>query len=207
MPVELIFLLIGFIVGFLIVIGLSLHYGRKAAMKKKKEEAEEFVDQFEDMVRKIKGQLSIQERLTKVKEITARQLELRAQSDGPLKSSLHGKYRNSLINEMKSLEQEKNDILRSILKDGLDPELSVMDEVGGTTTMKLSEYMAYIDLYADEPKSKTRSNVFNQKQEKPDLTVHEGERLTDIDRASRDRSKFTVHEGGKGKNLEEDTTK
>lgn len=100
---------------------------------------------------------SLQERMKRVKEITNEQLDLNRQVDGPQKNGLDGKHKNGLINKMKRLDEEKNDILRSILLDGYDPELTTMDTSGVVTYMKLSEYMALMGIKMEpkKPKSST----------------------------------------------------
>lgn len=85
---------------------------------------------------------NITDRMKRVREITEEMISLNQASDGPQKNALHGKDKNRNIARMKALEEEKNDILRSILRDGFDPELNAMDESGTITQMKLSEFMA-----------------------------------------------------------------
>lgn len=94
---------------------------------------------------------SLEKRMKRVREITKEQVDLANRADGPQKNSLDGKYKNGLIGQIKKLEEERNDIMRSILKDGFDPELTTMDEIGVVTKMKLSEYMAYMGIKMEKP--------------------------------------------------------
>lgn len=122
---------------------------------------------------------SLSDRMKRVKEISSEQLELTRSIDGPQKNSLHGKHKNSLVNRLKALEEEKNDILRSIIADGYDPELTTVNESGVVDKMKLSEYMAYMGITMEPSKTKEKPKA---DQPKPSI-----ERL----------GKFTVIKGGK----------
>lgn len=151
------FLLIGFVGGIIAVLSVIVNIGSKSLKDKK--------------AQLIKRE-TLADRMKRVKEITAEQVELAQRADGPQKNGLDGKHKNSLIGRMKQLDDEKNEVLLSILNDGHDPELTTMDESGTVTSMKLSEYMAHIGI-AVKPK--------------PNTNLSKAERL----------SKFTVHKGGK----------
>lgn len=84
---------------------------------------------------------SIKSRMDKVKGIIAEQLDLQNHVVGPQKNALHGKYKNGLNSRIKELELEKTDILKSIIADGFDPEITVIDGSGVVTTIKLSEFL------------------------------------------------------------------
>lgn len=134
--------IMGFLLGLGSVLAFVMHVGNQG-LKKKKAELQE----------KVKKAESIDARMKRVKEITAEQVELASRADGPQKNSLDGKYKNGIIKEMKRLDEEKNTILKSILSDGHDPELTTIDEAGVVSRMKLSEYMAYMGIKMDPPKS------------------------------------------------------
>lgn len=136
--------IMGFLLGLGSVLAFVMHVGNQG-LKKKKAELQE----------KVKKAESIDARMKRVKEITAEQVELASRADGPQKNSLDGKYKNGIIKEMKRLDEEKNTILKSILSDGHDPELTTIDEAGVVSRMKLSEYMAYMGIKMDPPKQKT----------------------------------------------------
>ena len=140
--IALSYFVLGFIVGAVATISFTLYFGART-LKKLKEETGN-----------TKKQLSISDRMKRVKEITNEQLELAQQADGPQKNGLDGKYKNSLTRQIKLLDEEKNNVLISILEDGHDPELTTMDSSGVVTKMKLSEYMAYMGIKMS-PKSST----------------------------------------------------
>lgn len=109
---------------------------------------------FRSMKKVIDTKKPVSDRMKRIKEITNEQLDLTRQVDGPQKNSMHGKHKNSLISKIKSLDEEKNDLLRSILLDGHDPELTTVDNAGVVTHMKLSEYMVLMGIKM-EPKKPT----------------------------------------------------
>ena len=123
------------------------------ARKKLQSRIEEFkkqysqsMDAFKDAVKEQVDSLeskrdSIKERLIKAQEITQQQLELRAQTDMPSKNAMHSRYKNGLIGEIKKLEEDKRTVLESILKDGYDPIITVVDESGGQKNISLSEFL------------------------------------------------------------------
>lgn len=110
---------------------------------------------------------SISERISKVEEITQKQLELSSIVDMPQKNALDGKYKNSLIREIADLEEEKNNILRSILQDNVDPYITIIDENYELKTIKLSEYMS-----SKSPKSS--ESKLNDKNPRPRFIVYDG---------------------------------
>lgn len=137
---ELLFIFVcGVVSGFMVAIVFMLEMGRRALSKK--------------LDTKVKTN-TLTDRMKRVKDITTEQIELNRQIDGPQKNGLDGKYKNGLINKLKKLDEEKNDILKSILLDGYDPELTTMDTSGVVTQMKLSEYMVLMGIKM-EPKKPT----------------------------------------------------
>lgn len=157
------FFLIGMICGLILAVGVVLYLGRRVLNKKTKE---------------VSTKLSISDRMKRVKEISTEQLELAMRADGPQKNSLDGKYKNSMIGRLKGLEEEKNDLLRSIIADGHDPELTTMNESGVVEKMKLSEYMAYMGISMTTTTKQT---------EQPKVSKPRTEQI----------GKFTVIRGGK----------
>jgi hypothetical protein len=79
--------------------------------------------------------------MNKVKDLTKEQIELQLQGDAPQKNALHGHYKNNLSRSIREIEQEKKDILQSILDDGFDPEISTLNSESKVENMKLSEFM------------------------------------------------------------------
>lgn len=128
--VILSFYMLGIITGAIGIVTMTLAHANKTAKNKLKALSTD--------------KPTVDQRMKKVKELVAEQLELSRRADGPQKNGLDGKYKNQLIRQLKALEEEKNDILRSIILDGEDPTLTTMDESGTVTQMKLSEYMAYM---------------------------------------------------------------
>ena len=88
---------------------------------------------------------SVQSRLNEVHEIFAKQHALHAALDMPSKNATHSRYKNGLVGELKELEEKKYNILQSILKDGHDPIIGVVNEDGTKQDMKLSEFVAQYD--------------------------------------------------------------
>lgn len=136
----LITFVLGMFVGVAAMTAYVIYLGNKG-LKEKKSKLE---------VVKAKAE-SLDKRMRRVKEITKEQIDLANKADGPQKNGLDGKYKNGLIGQIKKLEEERNDIMRSIITDGYDPELTTMDETGVVTKMKLSEYMAYVGIKMDKP--------------------------------------------------------
>lgn len=162
LQVTMVFL-IGFFAGSGTFMMFILHLEKKITDKQKK-----------DIVDKFAKKESIDSKLKRVKEITAEQLDLQGHASGPQKNALHGRHKNGIIGQIKALEEEKNEILRSILRAGHDPSLTTMDETGTVHQMKLSEYMVYMGITM-EPKDQPAT---------PEPT-------------STQKSKFTVYKGGK----------
>lgn len=123
------FFILGMVSGACLTIATTVVLGKRILDRNKQEPA-------------TKKPESVNSRMKKVKEITQEQLSLQSGAQGPQKNALHGRYKNGLIGRIKELETEKNDILKSILADGFDPEITVMDEAGVVTNIKLSEFMA-----------------------------------------------------------------
>ena len=84
---------------------------------------------------------SVSDRLVKVKELTDYQLDMQSATSGPQKNALDGKYKNSLNATIKKVEEEKTELLKSILNDGYDPEVMTQGP-NGIEKMKLSALMA-----------------------------------------------------------------
>lgn len=123
---------------------------------------------------KAKKEDPIAERMNRIKDITIEQMDLQGQASGPQKNALHGKYKNGLNAQLKILEEEKTTILKSIIADGFDPEISFMDGDGEISRIKLSEFLAQTGVIMD-PKVPA---------------VKEEPKVKQV-------GKFTVHKGGK----------
>lgn len=132
--ILLAFFVLGVIFGALGMVVLTVYIGMRGINKRKEETT------------KSKSKNSINDRMKRVKDITVEQMELSQHADGPQKNGLDGKYKNGIIRQIKQLDEEKNQLLVSILEDGHDPDLTTMDSSGVVTQMKLSEYMAYMGI-------------------------------------------------------------
>ena len=93
---------------------------------------------IKDKIGKIK---SATEKFLKIQEITREQFELFGSTQSPSTSALHSKHKNGIAGKLKELEEQKRTVMQSILDDGLDPEILVMDETGEKKSMKMSEAM------------------------------------------------------------------
>jgi len=152
------YFILGVVVGATGVISLALIYAKRS-LDKRKEETKSPGTKME----------SVGSRMKKVKDITTEQLDLQSQVVGPQKNALHGRYKNDLNGRIKELELQKADILRSIIADGFDPEITVVDGAGVVTTIKLSEFLAQTGVVVPPKNSQPTKQV----------------------------NKFTVHKGGK----------
>ena len=146
----------GFITGMIASIIIAIYLGQRSLNKK---------GQPTDS----KSKESVTSRMKKVRELTEEQLGIQSNASGPQKNAMEGRYKNGLNAMIKELEEEKNELLKSIISDGFDPEITVMDPSGAVTSKKLSEFLAESGIVM-EPKDST-----------PDKPVN----------------KFTVHKGGK----------
>lgn len=154
------FYVLGILTGVVGMVILTLYLGKRSLDKRKAE--------GESSSKKVE---SVSSRMKKVKELTNEQLDLYSQASGPQKNALHGRYKNGLNGRIKELEEEKSSILKSILADGFDPEITTVDQAGVVTTTKLSAFMAESGITVEPKKTE------------PTPTKQVG--------------KFTVHRGGK----------
>jgi hypothetical protein len=152
--------IIGLISGMLIMLSFAVYYGGKIA-KRKRSIVDRFSKELNNSINKMAGNSSsktnksVSERLEKVRKITNNQLDMQSQVERPQKNALDGKYKNNMNKEVKRLEEEKKDILMSILKDGFDPMISVMME-DGVESMPLSDFMVVLGF--SPPKETTPPN-------------------------------------------------
>jgi hypothetical protein len=136
--VEIVVFLLGVLVGAAGIMTYGYAQVKKAKQKLAKKFAEELGKETDDVQQGVK---TVTERLTKAQEITDRQLELLAAAEQPSKNALHSQYKNGLAAEIKDLEEEKMDLLHSIIRDGYDPTLNVRID-GVPERIKLSAYLA-----------------------------------------------------------------
>lgn len=123
-----------FIIGFLSGAGTLLAAAILVGLKQQKSDDKDLKKILKDV--ELMG--SVKYRFAKANEITEAQLDLVSQAERPSASAAHSRHKNDIIRRLKQLEEEKIDLFRSILKDGVDPVLSVMID-GVQQTIKMSE--------------------------------------------------------------------
>jgi hypothetical protein len=150
-----------------------------------------------DIREKIKAKiLSVRDRLGEVYAISQRQSELQAAMDMPAQNALHSKHKNGIFQELRNLEDKKHAILESILKDGVDPKIRVLNEDGSQVEMKLSEFVARNN--GAEPLNEGELPPgIAEKNEKP--AAEKDEIDEELEKIPRKAGKFTVHTGSGGK--------
>lgn len=100
--------------------------------------------------------------LQRINEISKIQMDFMGALDRPNASAAHARHKNSIVSQVKALEEEKVTIFKSILKEGADPMLSVVIN-GETKSLRASELLPILEgkdeLPADTtPQTKTDSN-------------------------------------------------
>jgi hypothetical protein len=110
----------------------------------------------DEVIKNIELMGSIKYRFAKAQEITEQQLNLISQADRPSASAAHSKHKNDLIRRLKDMESEKVAIFRTILADGVDPNLTIMVD-GEPTHIKMSEAVLMHDNGEAYPPSKTET--------------------------------------------------
>ena len=131
-------LFISFILGATVAVGGFIVWGLyrlKKLDKTKDQLMEKLQKHAADLEAGLKG---VNERLVKAKELTERQVSMMSQIDQPSKNALHSKYKNDLVYEIRKIEDEKNELLRSILKDGYDPSITILNPDNEKEVIKLS---------------------------------------------------------------------
>lgn len=162
--VLLAFYILGFISGAVSIVVLTYFIGSRAVKKRK--------DELESNSKKKE---SVSSRIKRVRDLTNEQLDLQGAASGPQMNALHGKYKNGFIGRIKEIDDEKFNILKSIIADGFDPEITVIDSAGVVTTVKLSQFLA------DAGINKEPSTPQPPKSTKSKFTVHRGRKDDDGD--------------------------
>jgi hypothetical protein len=188
--IEFLVYMFVFALGFFVGVGSFLGWGiyqLHKMRKAKKALAEEVAKKSVEIDQKTN---SIKDRLIKAARIAQTQMELRAQAEMPSKNGLHSKYKNGLMSEIGELEQEKLDILKTILDDGFNPLITVLGDTGAKEEIPLSEYVSSAQ--------ETMDIALGKKDEKPQAPAAP----TLADDQPRKVGKFFVYRGGK----DDDTT-
>jgi hypothetical protein len=84
---------------------------------------------------------SVKERFKHFQVIAAEQHDLISQVDRPSASAAHSKHKNKIVGELRALEEQKREILKTILNDGVDVHISMMDSDGTLTKILISELL------------------------------------------------------------------
>jgi hypothetical protein len=163
--------LTGFILGLFAGATMFVGYGYYALSRLKKSK-----DAIKAVVKKKVNELdskreSIIVRLKQAQALTEQQMNLRDATDQPSKNSLHSRYKNGLVGEIKKLEEEKVAILQSILNDGFDPVITVINDMGEREEYPLSHFVKGSQL-AEPQENRKPSKFVVLKGGKDDGTTH-----------------------------------
>ena len=116
---EFLWFIAGIAAGIAIATILALRWSTRATLLVK-----DTLNSASDSVKKLaqdpKLLDSVRERISRVTEIADKQEVLIISAQTPSASASHARYKNTLIRELKALEQEKMDIFKSIVNDGID---------------------------------------------------------------------------------------
>ena len=84
---------------------------------------------------------SIKDRLFRASDIAKAQMIIRSQMELPSKNATHSRYKNGLVSELQDLELKKLDLLKTVLAEGFDPTITVINEAGAQQEIPLSAYV------------------------------------------------------------------
>jgi hypothetical protein len=171
-----------FFLGLLVGAGMFIGYGFYQ-VKKIKNVKDLLIDEIKKKVTAEDDKRnSIKERLIQAAKIAQVQMELRAQAEMPSKNAAHSKYKNGLVAEINDMEQQKLDILRTVLAEGFDPMITVLHDGGTREEIPLSAYVATAQTTADGGTGKKDATP----------PPHPG-----MDQPPRKVGKFFIYKGGK----------
>jgi len=153
--VQVLAYLFFFIIGVLVGAGAFISYGLHEVHKMKKAK-QTLLDEVKKKATELEQKTnSIKERLVKASQISQTQTDLRNQAEMPSKNGLHSKYKNGLVAEISELEQEKINILKTIIVDGFNPIITVIQDGGTKEEVPLSDYIASEQQVVDVASGKT----------------------------------------------------
>lgn len=153
--------IIGLVCGFVGILAIGNYLAKEDKAKSKKA--------LDELTNKLKAQTeqfrqdnkvyteSVKPRLERASQISILQADLIAAAQQPSKNALHSKHKNGLIGEIKDLEEEKTSILRSILNDGFNPDITATMEDGTRKMMPLKEYMEMLGMPTELSKEEARA--------------------------------------------------
>jgi hypothetical protein len=132
---------ISFFLGVLFGGSLFTFYGFLQARKLEKAK-ESLIAQLKDKAKELdEKRNSIADRLKKASELAQQQLALKAQMEAPSQNGLHSRYKNGLAGEIYDMEEEKLQLLRTVLAEGFDPMITIINESGTREEVPLSAYV------------------------------------------------------------------
>lgn len=97
---------------------------------------------------------SVEERFSRFQTLADQQFQIVEAVLAPSASAAHSKHKSSLIKQIKALEEDKRAILQTILDDGLDVEITLIDEKGEKQKKKISDILANHP-YDPQPRTET----------------------------------------------------
>lgn len=134
-----------FIMGFLAGFGalaIPISYWFYRVNKETTEKQEKIKEEVKQEAEKMKN---VADRMKRVQVITDMQNEMIAKQQEPSRGVIHSKNKNNIGGKIKELEQEKLDVLTSIIEDGYDPVVVAVDPTSGEQKQqKLSDYLEVI---------------------------------------------------------------
>ena len=120
-------------------------------------------------IKKVKNEVSINSRLSRAQEITEQQLNILYSLEAPQQNSLDGEHKNRMYHEVKRLEKEKWSILQSIVDDGHNPRVAIVDQNGELQKIYLKDYVVQSAKQEEvAPRSTTKTPP---RKSKPNLTL------------------------------------
>jgi hypothetical protein len=130
-----------FLFGLAVGAGMFMGYGWYQ-MNKIKKVKDLLMNQIRQKAAEMDGKRdSIKDRLVKASELAQDQASIRAQIEMPSKNALHSRHKNGLVAELQDLEQQKLDLLKTVLAEGFDPTITVINESGARQEIPLSTYV------------------------------------------------------------------
>lgn len=98
---------------------------------------------------------SVKERFKEFRKLTDTQKDLLGQINQPSANASHSKFKNTIVRELKDIEEKKKEILESILNDGIDVHISMIDMNGETSKILISKFLKEHSSSSE----KTESNI------------------------------------------------
>jgi hypothetical protein len=139
---DLLEIAVVFTLGLTTGAAMFVGFGYYQLNKIKKNKAD-IVDKFKKHAETVrKKEISIKDRFVQAHELAKMQVELKAMAEMPSKNALHSRHKNGLISEIAELERQKISILKTILGDGMDPLITVINPSGEREEILLSTYVA-----------------------------------------------------------------